>query len=184
MRYTTVIDISEFRNIYRNHAIRLVYLHLCLKAGYHDNDRDVCNLSIRSLAADAGLTVSAVRNALHVLTTHGLISKSGPVIVVKKFVLEQTVTARPRSEREKRKQDARRDERQRAEERDAREAQERAQRSELERQGKTQFMVWYEERMKAAESGDIDAIETVRKYKSTYDAHAAQFNQKSNNADP
>ena len=181
MRYTTVIDISEFRTLYRNPSVRLVYFHLCLKAGYHDNDRDVCSLSIRSLAADVGLTVSAVRHALHVLESSGLIARSGPVTTVKKFVLEQPVTTRAKTEREKRKQEARADERKRAEEKDAREAAERAQRDELKSKGKTQFMLWYEERIKAAESGDPDAIETVRKYKSTYDAHAAQFNQKSKN---
>lgn len=180
MRYTTVIDISEFRTLYRNPSVRLVYFHLCLKAGYHDNDRDVCSLSIRSLAADVGLTVSAIRHALHVLESSGLIARSGPVTTVKKFVLEQTVTPRAKTEREKRKQEARVDERRRAEEKDAREAAERAQRDELWSKGKTQFMVWYEELLKEAESGNPDAIEKVRKYKSTYDAHAAKFNQKSN----
>lgn len=178
MRYTTVIDISEFRQLYRNHTVRLVYLHLCLKAGYHDDDRDTCSVSIRNLAYDVGISVSACRHALRQLTKSGLISRSGPLTIVRKFVNEQTISPRPKSEREKRKQDARRDERQRAEEIAVREAAEKSQRLKLERQGKTQFMVWYEEKIEAAKRGEPDAIEAVQKYKSVYDAHASQHNRK------
>ena len=86
MRYTTVIDISEFPQIYRNLNARLLYIHMALKAGYHDDDRDVCRLSIRSLAADVGITVSATRNALQQLEKAGLISKSSDCWIVKKWV--------------------------------------------------------------------------------------------------
>ena len=86
MRYTTVIDITDFPQIYRNIHARLVYIHIALKAGYHDDDRDVCRLSIRNLAADVGITVSATRNALLQLEKSGLISKSSDCWIVKKWV--------------------------------------------------------------------------------------------------
>lgn len=94
MRYTTVIDITDFPQIYRNLNARLVYIHMALKAGYHDDDRDVCRLSIRSLAADVGITVSATRNALLQLEKSGLISKSSDSWIVKKWVLQESPTPR------------------------------------------------------------------------------------------
>lgn len=94
MRYTTVIDITDFPQIYRNIHARLVYIHMALKAGYHDDDRDICRLSIRSLAADAGITVSATRNALLQLEKSGLISRSSDCWIVKKWVLQEFPTPR------------------------------------------------------------------------------------------
>lgn len=94
MRYTTVIDITDFQQIYRNIHARLVYIHMALKAGYHDDDRDICRLSIRSLAADVGITVSATRNALLQLEKSGLISRSSDCWIVKKWVLQESPTPR------------------------------------------------------------------------------------------
>ena len=94
MRYTTVIDITDFPQIYRNIHARLVYMHMALKAGYHDDDRDICRLSIRNLAADVGITVSATRNALLQLEKAGLISKSSDCWIVKKWVLQESPTPR------------------------------------------------------------------------------------------
>ena len=67
MRYTTVIDISDYRHIYKSANCRLVYLHLVLKAGYHDDDRDIVDVSIRNLAMRVGISVSATRHALRML---------------------------------------------------------------------------------------------------------------------
>lgn len=94
MRYTTVIDISEFPQIYRNLNARLLYIHMALKAGYHDDDRDVCRQSIRNLAADVGITVSAVRNALLQLEKSGLISRGSDCWIVKKWVATETPSPR------------------------------------------------------------------------------------------
>lgn len=104
MRYTTVIDITEFPDVYRNHAARIVYLHMALKAGYHDNDRDLLTYSIRRLSYDTGLTVSAVRHALKTLMKHGLVGKAGLQWKVQKWVVEQTITTRPRTKREMQEQ--------------------------------------------------------------------------------
>lgn len=104
MRYTTVIDLSELPEVYRSASARLVYLHLALKAGYHDNDRDRASVSIRRLAMDVGVTVSAARHAIRQLERAGLLKRDGSVIVVKKWVEEQTITTRARTKREMQEQ--------------------------------------------------------------------------------
>lgn len=100
MRYTTVIDISEMPEIYRNMTARLIYIHMSLKAGYHDSDRDLVNVSIRRLSADVGVTVSATRHALHLLVRSGLLVKEGQLWRIKKWVEEQTITTRAKTKRE------------------------------------------------------------------------------------
>ena len=97
MRYTTVIDISEFPQIYRNLNARLLYIHMALKAGYHDDDRDVCRQSIRNLAADVGITVSATRNALQQLEKAGLITRGSDCWIVKKWVAMEAPSPRTQS---------------------------------------------------------------------------------------
>lgn len=104
MRYTTVIDISEMPEVYRNATARLVYLHLALKAGYHDNDRDRAAVSIRRLAMDVDVTVSAARHAIRQLERAGLLKREGGALVVKKWVEEQTITTRARTKREMQEQ--------------------------------------------------------------------------------
>ena len=95
MRYTTIIDISEIPEIYRNLNTRAIYLHLVLKSGYHDNDRDKARISIRRLASDSGLTVSATRNALQQLEKAGMIERPGDgQIAVRKWILDMKPTPR------------------------------------------------------------------------------------------
>lgn len=100
MRYTTVIDISEIQDIYRNPVARLIYLHMSLKAGYHDADRDLVNISIRRLSVDVGVTVSAVRHALRQLERAGLLTREGNLWRIRKWVEEQQITARAKTKRE------------------------------------------------------------------------------------
>lgn len=104
MRYTTVIDISELPEVYRNMTARLIYMHMCLKAGYHDSDRDLVTLSIRRVSAEVGVTVSATRHALHLLEKSGLISREGQLWRIKKWVEEQTITTRAKTKREMQQQ--------------------------------------------------------------------------------
>lgn len=104
MRYTTVIDISEISEIYKNPTARLLYLHMSLKAGYHDVDRDLVRLSIRRLSADVGVTVSATRHALHQLERVGLLTREGDLWRVKKWVEEQQITTRAKTKREMQEQ--------------------------------------------------------------------------------
>lgn len=91
MRYTTVIDISEYPAIYRSTSARMIYLHLALKSGYHDNDRDLIDISIRRLAYDVGLTVGATRHALELLQREKIITRED----TKWHILKWTVIAPP-----------------------------------------------------------------------------------------
>lgn len=169
MRYTTVIDITEIPIVYRNQNSRLVYLHLALKSGYHDNDRDLCDISIRRLAAEVQLTVSATRHALAILQKFQLIEKSGTLWKVKKFVLEQPITSRPKSEK-KRKEYELEQQRKAAEiEQKQREDEEKRKERELRKNGKTSFMLYYEEMQEKAALGDPEALEVVRKNQKFYD---------------
>lgn len=69
MRYCKIVDIRD-SEVYANHNIRLVYLHLCLMADSRTNE---VTLS-RSLACDRiGVTPSAYRNAIEQLQKVGLI---------------------------------------------------------------------------------------------------------------
>lgn len=104
MRYTTVIDISEMPEVYRNTTARLIYMHMCLKAGYHDADRDLVRLSIRRVSADVGVTVSATRHALRLLERVGLLTREGELWRVKKWVEEQQITTRAKTKREMQEQ--------------------------------------------------------------------------------
>lgn len=94
MRYTTIVDISRMQDIYRNQNIRLVYLHLVLKSGYHDDDRDRIRISIRNLAAEVGLTVSATRHALAKLQGEHFLLRDGDTWIVRKYVIENPPTPR------------------------------------------------------------------------------------------
>lgn len=97
MRYTTLIDISELPQIYRNVNARLLYLHLVLKSGYHNDDRDLARISLRALASSVGLTLSATRHALHILGEAGLVAKEGDALRVRKWFVAEPPT--PRTQR-------------------------------------------------------------------------------------
>lgn len=94
MRYTTLIDISEQPALYRNKNARLIYLHMVLKAGYHDNDRDILDKSFRTLASEVGLTLSATRHALAQLEAAGLLKKEQGSWRVKKWIVQEIPTPR------------------------------------------------------------------------------------------
>lgn len=79
-------------------------MHMCLKAGYHDADRDLVRLSIRRLSSDVGVTVSATRHALRLLERVGLLTKEGELWRVKKWVEEQQITTRAKTKREMQEQ--------------------------------------------------------------------------------
>lgn len=171
MRYTTIVDISEFPTIYKNVAARLIYLHLVLKSGYHDHDRDLCQISFRRLAAELNLTISSVRHAVGQLETAHLIVRNGSLWAVKKFVQEQPITARAKTAKQQQKIEA--DAIYRAEkEKQAREMEiEKARRENLLNQGKTQFMIYYESLMQRADAGDIEAAQLVKKHSAMYRQH-------------
>jgi len=172
MRYTTIIDISEYPELYRNTNIRILYLHMVLKSGYHDDDRDQCRLSIRRLSYDTGLTISAVRHALGVLQKFGLVVSENGIFFVKKFVLEKPISPRIKSEKKRKEAEQREHERLLQEEQNAREKEEkRRYLEERKRAGGDTRRAYVIELMKKAENGDQDAAETLRTslvYKSVY----------------
>lgn len=97
MRYTTIVDISQIQDIYRNPNLRLVYLHLCLRSGYHDDDRDKIRISIRKLADEVGLTVSATRHALARLQAEHFLARVGETWMVRKYVIDNPPTPRQKT---------------------------------------------------------------------------------------
>lgn len=175
MRYTTIIDISEYPDLYRSEAVRLIYLHLALKAGYHDNDRDLVRLSIRSIARETGLTISATRHALQRLEAAKLLAHDGPLWRVRKWVLEAPITPRPKSVKAQKAAEIRAQEEAEKKQRDEARAKEERQRKEQEKKtGKTQYMLYYESLVTKAAQGDIEAAQLVKQQKSNYEAHCKE----------
>lgn len=181
MRYTTIIDISEIGILYNNINCRLLYLHLCLKSGFHDFDRDLYKNSLRGLANDVGITLSACRNSIKMLKECGLLTISEGVFEVKKFVLTESITKRERTRKGKEQKEAAL-ERQRIEEAYAEEEREReAANAELRAQGKTPFMQYYETLLVKASGGDENARVLVKRHKATYEAHKVEIENELNN---
>ena len=117
MRYTTIIDIRELP-LYRNPAARQLYLHMVLAAGYHESDMDQVAISIRGLASQTGLTISATRHALAVLVKAGLVRRQAGQLHVAKYVLQEGIPKRARSKKEQQQQQLAREREQKALEED------------------------------------------------------------------
>lgn len=94
MRYTTIIDITELPELWRNANASRVYMYMTLRSGYHDDDRDMLRMSLRRLAMETGCSVAATRHALRILEKYQLLQKDGEKWRVRKFVLEQKPTPR------------------------------------------------------------------------------------------
>lgn len=94
MRYTTIIDITELPNLWRNANASRIYTYMTLRSGYHDDDRDTLRVSVRRLAMETGCSVAATRHALQMLVKYQLLQKDGEKWRVRKFVLEQKPTSR------------------------------------------------------------------------------------------
>lgn len=177
MRYTTIIDITEFPAVYNNPAARLLYLHLCLRSGYHDYDRDISTLSLRQMAKQTGLTLAAVRHAVGVLEKWQLIKRQGQLTRVRKFIVEQPISPRAKTQRQAKAAAAaelrKQEERKQAAERDERAAMIDTYRA----QGKTPFMVYYEQQMTLAEKGDQNAADFCMREKKNYQTHLLSIQQ-------
>lgn len=166
MRYTTIIDIREFPQIYRNDHVKLVYLHLVLISGYHDEDRDQTPISIRQICYDTGLSLSAVRHSLKVLISAGLLSRSGITWTVKKFVLDKPISPRIRSEKKRSAAENLERERIIKEEQNQREKEEKRKYQEEIKAGKNPLKEMVKDLMNRAENGDHEAAENLKRYKS------------------
>lgn len=175
MRYTTIIDISEYPVIYRNVNARLVYLHLVLKSGYHDYDRDLLQMSIRRIARETGLTMAAVRHAIAQLERAKLLSRQANVWSVKKWIIEQKISTRARTAKQQKAIEIEAERRIENEKREREAAIERQRREQLLAQGKSPFMVFYEGLQKKAAAGDLEAAESVKRWQKTYELQANQL---------
>lgn len=171
MRYTTIIDLREQPLLYRSTAVRLLYLHLVLISGYHDDDRDMVNCSIRQLARDTGLTISAVRCALQRLQDAQLLTRQGDAWMVKKWILEKPITARAKTEKAAKARDIRLQEEEEREQRHEAWARQDQERKELAAQGKTSYMIYYESMLDKAQNGDVQALQFCRLHKAVYESH-------------
>lgn len=165
MRYTTVIDIREFPQIYRNNNAKLVYLHLVLISGYHDEDRDQTPISIRQICYDTGLSLSAVRHSLKVLISAGLLTRTGITWTVKKFVLDKPISPRIRSEKKRTAAENLERERIIKEEQSQREKEEKRKYQEEIKAGKNPLKEMVKDLMKRAQNGDEEAAENLKRYK-------------------
>lgn len=94
MRYTTVIDVTEIADVWKNPNICRLYFYMALKCGYHDDDRDILRISLRNLAMQSSLTLSSTRHALSVLKNVKLVAKEKDAWRITKFVLEKKPTNR------------------------------------------------------------------------------------------
>lgn len=177
MRYTTIIDISGMRSLYQNQNVRLVYLHLVLKSGYHDSDRDLYDCSIRELAWEVGMTVAAVRHALSVLERAGLVQREGLLFRVKKWLIEESITPRPKTEKAKKASEVKAEQKAREAALEQERERERASVKEMHESGKTPFMVYYEGLQEQARNGDADASKALLRHKSTYEAHKRKMEE-------
>lgn len=101
MRYTTIIDITEFAGVWASASCRELYLYMVLKSGWHDDDRDMIRASIRQLSAATGLTKSAVEHAIRQLSKAGLLAKEGQVYRVTKWTLQPKPSPRPRANQQR-----------------------------------------------------------------------------------
>lgn len=177
MRYTTIIDVRNL-SWYKNPSARLVYIHLVMIAGWHDDDRDIARISYRRLAIEVGLTLSATRHALQQLTTTGMITATEKGWMVKKWEIPKDITPLQKIIKGKKSQQSAaaagsgsRDTMEKLE-------QERQERKALATSGKSQFMLYYEDQLVKANNGDAEALAAVERYKSIYEEHKKKFTTK------
>ena len=164
MRYTTIIDITDQTALYRNHNARLIYLHLVLKSGYHDNDRDIIDISIRRLSMETGVSVSATRHALRILEACRLVKKVEGLWHVRKWILDEDITPRARTRRERKEAQNKATEAALRAEQEAKEAAERASRERQKATGKTSYQAYIEQLQAQAAAGDLDAQRKLQRH--------------------
>lgn len=164
--------------LYRNINARLVYLHLALRSGYHDGDRDKITISVRRLAYEVGISVAATRHALKILANANLISYDARLITVTKWVLQDSVTPRIKTKKQAAAQQRAAQELEARERRHAeREAEDKRRTTTILKTGKTSFMVYYESLLERAKDGDVEAQHLAKIHAKTYQAATININQ-------
>lgn len=177
MRYTTIIDITAAPHLYKNVNVRLVYLHLVLKSGYHDHDRDIVHTSFRQLSADVGITLSACRHAVSLLERYQMLKRQGDYWYIRKFIEQPVITPRAKTKRQKttEHQVQARVEADEAREREAERL--RQERERLRSQGSNPWLEYYKARKTAAAAGELDAIDYCERYRAEYERQLRELQQ-------
>lgn len=178
MRYTTLLDITEFPYLYRNRNVRLCYLHLVLKSGYHDSDRDLIEISIRRLADDVGITMGAARHALKVLKVYELIDFHGTTIEVKKWLIPDTISPRTRSTNGKSSEAATQVQLQKQLELEKSSSERSEYQRRLKEERTTGFMLFFEQKYKDYMAGDGSQLASLRRNISAYLSQCKQLKRK------
>ena len=173
MRYTTIIDIREAPTLYRNANTRLIYLELVLGSSYQQDTKDRYQGSFRTLAARAGVTISAVRNSLKQLQALGMVSPIEGGWIVKKWIEQPAII--PRRQRPKPEQPISLSEDQKA---SAEQLNHERWLEKLRQQGIDEFIFRFEENVKAAKSTcggpGYEVISNIS-YQRVYNDHCRQF---------
>lgn len=173
MRYTTIIDIREAPALYRNANTRLIYLELVLGSSYQQETKDRYQGSFRTLAARAGVTISAVRNSLKQLQALGMVSPIEGGWIVKKWIEQPAII--PRRQRPKPEQPISLSEEQKA---SAEQLNHERWLEKLRQQGIDEFIFRFEENVKAAKSTcggpGYEVISNIS-YQRVYEDHCRQL---------
>lgn len=173
MRYTTIIDIREAPALYRNANTRLIYLELVLGSSYQQDTKDRYQGSFRTLAARAGVTISAVRNSLKQLQALGMVSPIEGGWIVKKWIEQPAII--PRRQRPKPEQPISLSDDQKAK---AEQLNHERWLEKLRQQGIDELIFRFEENIKAAKrTGGGPGYEVINNinYQRLYDDHCRQL---------
>lgn len=146
-----------------------LYYFMSMKAGYHDDDRDILDMSLTQLANASGLTVSAVRHAIRVLVNAHLVKRDGQhAWTIRKWIQESTITPRRQNKRQERLVQKQLDEAAQQAQREAALEAERRKNEALWARGKSPFIVYCESLKEKAANGDDEAAATFKRNEAAY----------------
>lgn len=126
---------------------------------------------------EIGLSLGAVRHALKLLEKHKLIERQSNLWYVRKFVATQVITPRAKTERQQKRIEHLADARRQQEQLELQLEVEKQQRDRNWSQGKTNYMIYYEQQLKLAAAGNEKAQRIVRQGEATYKAHQESIRQ-------
>lgn len=129
------------------------------------------------MAADCGLTLSAVRHALHILEQAQLVLKVGGVWQVRKYIQSAAPTPRPKTKRQQVEQDISKEREQANQERERQAEIERQRREQNHASGTNDFILYYEQKIRDAAEGDIDAQRAVERHRAAYERMKSKKNK-------
>ena len=173
MRYTTIIDMTATPELYKCVNARLVYLHFTLISGYHDYDRDIAHIGLRTLAEQVGITFSAVRHAVKVLERYHYIERNPVGWKVTKWLPSEQPTPRPKVAPKKQSPAVAQERDQANIERERAADLQRQERERLHASGKSSWMQFYENRLALANNGDLEAAAWCEQNRKIYESQAA-----------